>query len=239
MRPSVAALIAAIPTALLAVAARAGTAVDLRILETTDIHVHIVDYDYFQDQPTVTAGLVRTAALIKAARAEVDNSVLVDNGDLLQGNPLGDFIARKRGLEEGEIHPVYKAMNLLDYTVANVGNHEFNYGLEFLRKSIAGANFPYVSANVFHDDGDGIASNDEPYFDQYVIVDRQLIAEDGTEHAIRIGFIGFVPPQIMQWDLSNLKGKVVAHDILQTARRLVPRMRTEGADLVVAIPQFW
>jgi 2',3'-cyclic-nucleotide 2'-phosphodiesterase/3'-nucleotidase len=210
--------------------------VQLRILETSDIHMHVVDYDYFQDQPSLTVGLARTAALLAVARDEVTNSVLVDNGDLLQGNPLGDFMARQRGLQDGEIHPVYKAMNLLDYTVGNIGNHEFNYGLDFLAQSIAGANFPYISANVFHDDGDDDDSNDVPYFDQYLIVDRTLTADDGSTHDIRIGFIGFVPPQIMQWDLSNLKGRVVAHDIVDTAAALVPKMKAEGADIVVAIP---
>jgi 2',3'-cyclic-nucleotide 2'-phosphodiesterase/3'-nucleotidase len=210
--------------------------VQLRILETSDIHMHVVDYGYFQDQPSVTVGLARTAALLEAARAEVANSVLVDNGDLLQGNPLGDFMARHRGLQDGAVHPVYKAMNLLDYTVANIGNHEFNYGLEFLEQSIAGANFPYISANVFHDDGDDDPSNDVPYFQQYLIVDRTLTAEDGSSHDIKIGFIGFVPPQIMQWDRSNLRGRVVAHDIVDTAKALVPQMKAEGADIVVAIP---
>lgn len=210
--------------------------VQLRILETSDIHMHVVDYDYFQDQSSITVGLARTAALLEVARGEVINSILVDNGDLLQGNPLGDFIARQRGLNDGDIHPVYKAMNLLDYTVGNIGNHEFNYGLDFLAQSIAGANFPYISANVFHDDGDDEPSNDLPYFDQYLIVDRTLTADDGSKHDIKIGFIGFVPPQIMQWDLSNLKGRVVAHDIIDTARALVPEMKAAGADIVVAIP---
>lgn len=210
--------------------------VKLRILETTDLHMHIVDYDYFQDQPSAAVGLARTATLIKAARAEVDNSILVDNGDLLQGNPLGDFIARQRGLGEGDVHPAYKAMNLLDYAVGNIGNHEFNYGLEFLGQSIRGANFPYISANIFHADGDSDPGNDRPYFRQYIIVDRSLLAEDGSTQAIRIGFIGFVPPQIMQWDLANLQGRVVAHDIVDTARELVPRMKADGADIVVAIP---
>ncbi len=214
----------------------ADSIVQLRVLETSDIHMHVVDYDYFQDQPSVTVGLARTAALLAAARDEVTNSLLVDNGDLLQGNPLGDFIARQRGLHDGEIHPVYKAMNLLDYTVGNIGNHEFNYGLDFLTQSIAGANFPYISANVFHDDGDDDPSNDVPYFDQYLIVDRTLIAADGSTHDIKIGFIGFVPPQIMQWDLSNLQGRVVVHDIIDTAAALVPKMKAEGADIVVAIP---
>lgn len=212
------------------------TKLQLRILETTDLHMHIVDYDYFQDQPSATVGLARTATLIRAAREEVDNSILVDNGDLLQGNPLGDFIARQRGLQEGDVHPMYKAMNLLDYAVGNIGNHEFNYGLDFLEQSIKGANFPYISANVFHDDGDDDPDNDQPFFRQYLIVERSLLAADGSAHDIRIGFIGFVPPQIMQWDLSNLQGEVIAHDIVETARKLVPRMKAEGADIVVAIP---
>lgn len=221
---------------LAACSATEDVSVQLRILETTDLHMHVVDYDYYQDQPSAAVGLVRTAALLAEARAEVKNHVLVDNGDLLQGNPLGDFMARHRGLQDGDIHPVYKAMNLLDYTVGNIGNHEFNYGLEFLERSIAGANFPYISANVFHDDGDEDPSNDVPYFQQYLIVDRTLTAEDGSQHPIRIGFIGFVPPQIMQWDRSNLKGRVVAHDIIDTAKRLVPQMKAEGANIVVAIP---
>jgi 2',3'-cyclic-nucleotide 2'-phosphodiesterase/3'-nucleotidase len=210
--------------------------VQLRVLETSDIHMHVVDYDYLQDQPSVTVGLARTAALLAVARAEVSNSVLVDNGDLLQGNPLGDFMARHRGLQDGDVHPVYKAMNLLDYTVGNIGNHEFNYGLDFLAQSIAGANFPYISANVFHDDGDDDPSNDIPYFQQYLIADQTLTADDGSTHDIKIGFIGFVPPQIMQWDRSNLRGRVIAHDIVDTAAALVPRMKAEGADIVVAIP---
>lgn len=214
----------------------ADTEVQLRVLETTDIHTHIVDYDYYQDQPSVGVGLARTATLIEIARAEVKNSILVDNGDLLQGNPLGDFIARQRGLGEGNVHPVYKAMNLLDYTVGNVGNHEFNFGLEFLDQSVAGANFNYISANVFYDDGDDDPSNDRPYFDQYIIVERTLTADDGSEHNIKIGVIGFVPPQIMNWDMSNLKGRVVAHDIVDTARKLVPKMKAEGADIVIAVP---
>ena len=225
-----------VPVLLLARTAAAETQVNLRILETTDIHMHVVDYDYFQDRPTVTAGLARTATLIKAARAEVKNSVLVDNGDLLQGNPLGDFIARQRGLGAEETHPVYKAMNLLDYTVGNIGNHEFNYGLPFLEQSLAGANFPYISANVYHDDGDEDPSNDVHYFDPYLIVGKELVADDGSRHDIQIGFIGFVPPQIMQWDRSHLHGRVVAHDMVDAAERLVPKMREEGADIVVAIP---
>ncbi len=110
--------------------------VDLRILETTDIHVHLVDYDYYQDKPSTSLDLAKTATLIKAARAEVKNSLLFDNSDLIQGNPLGDYIAKEQGLTDGQLHPVYKAMNLLNYDAGNLGNHEFNYGLDFLKTSL-------------------------------------------------------------------------------------------------------
>ncbi|MEM7433425.1 MAG: bifunctional 2',3'-cyclic-nucleotide 2'-phosphodiesterase/3'-nucleotidase, partial [Pseudomonadota bacterium] len=214
------------------------TTARLTVLETTDIHVHVIDYDYFRDRPAADIGLVRTAALIQQVRAEQEerNIVLVDNGDLLQGNPMGDFIARERGLERGEIHPVYKVMNELDYTVGNIGNHEFNYGLEFLSNSLAGANFPYISANVYHDDGDDIDENDTHYFDPYLVVDREIVANDGETYPIKIGFIGFVPPQIMSWDQAHLKDRVIAKDMVDAARELVPKMKAEGADVIVAIP---
>lgn len=64
--------------------------IKLRILETTDIHMNVMDFDYYKDKPTLKTGLVRTATLVKEARAEVTNSLLVDNGDLLQGSPMGD-----------------------------------------------------------------------------------------------------------------------------------------------------
>ncbi len=210
----------------------------ITILETTDIHVHVIDYDYFQDRPAPGIGLVRTAGLIQRYRAAHPNSniFLVDNGDLLQGNPLGDFIARERGLEPGDIHPVYKVMNQLDYTVGNIGNHEFNYGLEFLANSLAGANFPYISANVYHDDGDNIQENDKHYFKPYLITDRTIVADDGNEYDIRVGFIGFVPPQIMSWDQAHLKDNVIARDMVDAAREIVPQMKAEGADVIVAIP---
>jgi 2',3'-cyclic-nucleotide 2'-phosphodiesterase/3'-nucleotidase len=210
--------------------------IQLRLLETTDIHVHIVNYDYYQDRPDSAVGLASTAALIAAARAEVDNSVLVDNGDLIQGNPLGDYVARASGFAPGDVHPVHKAMNLLDYAVGNVGNHEFNYGLDFLEATLAGASFPYVSANVFTDDGDGDPDNDEPYFTPYVIQEKTFTDENGDPQTLKLGFIGFVPPQIMVWDRANLEGRVIARDIVESAMQYVPEMRAAGADLVIAIP---
>jgi 2',3'-cyclic-nucleotide 2'-phosphodiesterase/3'-nucleotidase len=69
---------------LIAASVNAAT-VDLRIMETTDLHSNMMDFDYYKDAATEKFGLVRTATLIEKARQEVKNSVLVDNGDVIQG----------------------------------------------------------------------------------------------------------------------------------------------------------
>ncbi|WP_273980829.1 2',3'-cyclic-nucleotide 2'-phosphodiesterase [Vibrio parahaemolyticus] len=203
--------------------------IKLRIIETTDIHTNVMDYDYYKDQPSQQIGLSRAATLVKQAKSEVENSVLVDNGDLIQGSPMGDYMAAK-GIQAGEVHPVYKAMNQLHYDVGNIGNHEFNYGLDFLQKTLAGANFPYINANVFD------KKTGEHYFQPYLIKTHSFKDTDGEVHQVKVGYIGFVPPQIMVWDKKNLEGNVVAKDIKETAEKLIPQMKKEGADIIVAIP---
>lgn len=212
--------------------------VSLRLMETTDIHANVMDYNYYNGQTDSKVGLVRTATLIHQARDELSepgNSVLVDNGDLIQGSPMGDW-QQATGIAPGEVHPVYKAMNELGFDVANYGNHEFNYGLAFLAESVNDANFPYISANIFKDDGDNNPDNDVPYFAPYHLLEKSLLDKNGNSHPITIGFIGFVPPQIMQWDKANLEGKVISKDIKTMAEYFVPKMRSEGADIIVAIP---
>ncbi|HEM7963071.1 TPA: bifunctional 2',3'-cyclic-nucleotide 2'-phosphodiesterase/3'-nucleotidase [Citrobacter koseri] len=212
---------------LIAASVNAAT-VDLRIMETTDLHSNIMDFDYYKDTATEKFGLVRTASLINAARNEVKNSVLVDNGDLIQGSPLGDYMAAK-GLKAGDIHPVYKALNTLDYAVGNLGNHEFNYGLDYLHKALAGAKFPYVNANIID------VKTKKPLFTPYLIKETNVVDKEGNTQTLKIGYIGFVPPQIMIWDKANLSGKVTVNDITETARQYVPEMRANGADVVVVI----
>ena len=208
----------------------------LRLMETTDLHMSLIGYDYYQDKPTTEYGLAHTATLIKAARAEVKNSLLFDNGDLIQGNPLGDYVARIKPLAPGQVHPAYKVLNLLGVDAANIGNHEFNYGVAFLRQAVAGAKFPYVSSNVYIDEPGVPQARAKHLFPPYVILERQFTDEAGARHAMKIGVIGFVPPQIMLWDRTNLLGKVTVADILESAKRFVPEMRAKGAQLVVAIP---
>ncbi|MGR3640334.1 bifunctional 2',3'-cyclic-nucleotide 2'-phosphodiesterase/3'-nucleotidase [Alterinioella nitratireducens] len=206
----------------------------LRIMETTDLHVHVFPYDYYGDRPVDTLGLSRTAALIQAVRDESTNSLLLDNGDFLQGNPMGDYIAYERGMSEGDMHPIISAMNVLGYQGSTLGNHEFNYGLDFLMNTVSGANFPVISANVVREMG-ASPREDVTLVPPYAIFDHQVTDGAGETHDIRIGLIGFVPPQIMNWDRQHLQGNVQARDIVETARAYVPQMREEGADLIIAL----
>ena len=212
----------------------AGNQAHLRIMETTDLHVHIFPYDYYADKAIDTVGLARTAALIGAIRAEATNAMLIDNGDFLQGNPMGDYIAYERGMKAGDVHPIVAAMNTLGFDASTLGNHEFNYGLEFLTNTVAGASFPIICANVAKTLG-ATPREDETYVRPYVILDREVTDGAGQKHPIRVGLIGFVPPQIMNWDRKHLEGSVQARDIVATAEAWVPQMREEGCDLIVAL----
>jgi 2',3'-cyclic-nucleotide 2'-phosphodiesterase/3'-nucleotidase len=214
--------------------------VNLRILETSDIHVNLMNYDYYQTKTDNKVGLVQTATLVNKAREEVKNSVLFDDGDALQGTPLGDYVANKikdpkNPVDPSYTHPLYRVMNLMKYDVISLGNHEFNYGLDYLNKVIEKTDFPVINSNVYKVDHDDKEENDENYFKPYHILKKEVVDEAGQKQIVKIGVMGFVPPQIMNWDKANLEGKVKAKDIVATAKIMVKKMQDEGADIIVAL----
>ncbi|MRI31474.1 bifunctional 2',3'-cyclic-nucleotide 2'-phosphodiesterase/3'-nucleotidase [Endozoicomonas sp. OPT23] len=210
----------------------------LRLMETSDIHANVMDFDYYKGRKDNTIGLARAAAVVATAKGEVANTVLVDNGDLIQGSPMGDYIAAeyKKG-NKFDTHPVHKAMNEMDYVVGNIGNHEFNYGLDFLKRAIDNADFPYINANVLckADCWDDKKEGDN-LFTPYIIKEKTIVDSNGEEQTVKIGYIGFVPPQILVWDKQNLTGKVSVMGIRESAEKFVPEMKAKGADIIVAIP---
>ncbi|MDR3683528.1 MAG: bifunctional 2',3'-cyclic-nucleotide 2'-phosphodiesterase/3'-nucleotidase [Geothrix sp.] len=214
---------------LLAPAAQAATGpvIKLRLLETSDLHTFDEDYDYFRDQSDETVGLTKVATLIRAARAQAPNSMLFDNGDTIQGNPLADYVAQPGNFPADGVHPTIRAMNTLGYDAATLGNHEFNYGLPFLITALQGAKFPLCSANLLHADG-------TPFLPPTLILERSFTAEDGSQHDLKIGVIGFLPPQITDWDQGHLHNRVQTIDIVDAALHHVPALRAQ-VDLLVAL----
>lgn len=203
--------------------------VSLRIIETTDLHANVMNYDYYKNGVTSAFGLTKAATLINQARAEVKNSLLFDNGDTIQGSPIGDYVVNKGLMKEGYVHPVLKAMHLLNYDGQTVGNHEFNYGLDFLNETLDDAKHPVVNANVYD------AATNKNYFKPFEIITKEVEDADGEKHTIKIGVTGFVPPDIMKWDAKHLEGKLVVKDIIESAKEVIPQMEAAGADVIVAL----
>ena len=207
----------------------ANTTVALRILGTTDIHTNIMNYDYYKDTESNSLGLAKTALLIEQARQENQNTVLFDNGDAIQGTPLGSYMQSVKKLNDGEVHPSIAAMIALDYNAGTFGNHEFNYGLEYLDEVTDDAPFPFVNANVRN------AATKELMYEPYVIIEKEVVDSKGDKATIKIGVTGIVPPQILKWDKANLEGKVTVDDSVQAVQAVVPKMKEAGADVVVVL----
>jgi 2',3'-cyclic-nucleotide 2'-phosphodiesterase/3'-nucleotidase len=165
---------------------------------------------------------------MKLERAANPNTLLMDNGDLIQGNPFGEYLS-KNPPKTGETSPIMRLLNALNYDAGTLGNHEFNFGLDYLNLVLSGAKFPIVNANVVD------ASTKAPYFTPYTILERDFRDESGTPQTLRIGVLGLTPPQIINWDGAHLRGKVEAQDGYLTAQKYVPQMKAEGADIVVIL----
>ncbi len=201
--------------------------IELRLLETSDLHMFVLDWDYYHAKLDPTVGFSNVATLIRKARSEAANTLLFDNGDFLQGNPLADYVAHQPAPSAANIHPIIALMTDLGYDAIGLGNHEFNYGLEFLENTLAGAPFPVVCANVARAGG-------APFLPPHAILTRTLKDTAGSEQQLRIGVIGFVPPQIMMWDKARLDGKLETSDIVLAAKKLVPELRAK-CDVLVAL----
>ncbi|WP_431298142.1 bifunctional 2',3'-cyclic-nucleotide 2'-phosphodiesterase/3'-nucleotidase [Tabrizicola sp. BL-A-41-H6] len=211
---------------------RPAAQINLRLIATTDLHACLTGHDHHANRPASGFGLYRISRQIAAARAEVANALLFDNGDFLQGTPLADYAATAR--RRGRPHPVVTAFNALRYDAITLGNHEFNYGLPFLRASLASARFPVVSANIATRLGKSPA-RDTTLVPPFTVLTRTVTDTDGRSHRLRIGVIGFAPPQIEVWDRDHLASHIQVRDILASARAWLPRLKARGVDLIVAL----
>lgn len=206
--------------------------VRLRVICTTDLHGHVLPFDYQSDRDAPGRGLAPLATLIRTARAEADNALLVDCGDMLQGTALADRAATAGGAVTR--HPLIAAMNRLSYDAAALGNHDFNYGLAPLQAAVGAARFPVLCANLVAELG-AHPADDTPIVPQWCSLERTLIDTAGGAHRLRIGLIGTAPPQTAIWDAAVLRGAVAARDAVASVRAHLPDMQAAGCDLVIAL----
>ena len=201
----------------------------LTLLATTDVHGAALNWDYYRDQSwtgEAEAGLAQLSTVVERIRAErgAESVALVDNGDTIQGNPLCTFFARHEPGTENLVHPLAAAFNVMGYDAANIGNHEFNYGLDFLYSFEQQLDPLLLGANVVDSDS-GL-----PVFPAFMPVIRHL---DGRE--IRIGVLGLTTPGAMIWDRQQLAGNVDVTDMVAAASRWVPRLREDFLSDVVVV----
>ncbi|MEZ8686266.1 metallophosphoesterase [Vibrio splendidus] len=202
---------------------------ELRLIGTSDLHSYMDNFDYYANERSEKYGAVNLVAEIEHYRNESDNSVLADTGDLLVGNPFGDFIGGQWLAGQAKTTPIIDILNELNFDVAAPGNHDFDYGLEYLHLNYDKANFPTVLSNVYK------SGSETPYFNPYVIVEKPVITKEGTNRTVKIGYIGVVPPQTMELNAKWLDGKVDIVDPLPHVKKWAAEAKANGADIIVAL----
>jgi 2',3'-cyclic-nucleotide 2'-phosphodiesterase / 3'-nucleotidase / 5'-nucleotidase len=186
------------------------------VVATTDIHGHATDWDYVANGP-FPGGLTRVATVVDSLRAAYPGQVVVvDAGDLIQGDAFATYFAR---VAPRDPNPVMEAMNLAGYDVATPGNHEFDWGLASMRRTISGAAFPYVSGNLYTLPADTLL------YPPFVTLQR---------NGVRIGVTGFTTPGAAVWNSDHLRGNIRVERIPVAARRIMERLRRES-DLTVVL----
>jgi 2',3'-cyclic-nucleotide 2'-phosphodiesterase (5'-nucleotidase family) len=188
---------------------------ELVVAATTDVHGRVRGWDYFANRAETIRGLSRAATIVDSLRASAPGRViLIDGGDLLQGNPFA-YTVREESAKEP--NAIIAAMNAMDYDAAAIGNHEFNYGVPYLEKAISEARFPFLSDNTYRLDGSHA-------YKPWTIVERA---------GVKIGIIGATTPGVVLWDGENIRGKVTLGDIIPAVRRSVAEVRAAGASVVI------
>ncbi|MFO8063689.1 MAG: bifunctional 2',3'-cyclic-nucleotide 2'-phosphodiesterase/3'-nucleotidase [Spirochaetota bacterium] len=201
------------------------TSGNLTIMATSDTHQYLMPYDYMEDTAEDDIGFSKIYSLIEDEREKQENTLLLSNGDFIQGSLIGVYEYQVDPLEEGETQSIVEAYNHAGYEAAAVGNHELqDYATSFFDKAVAGADFPFLSANLVQ-----AGTDSDHYVAPYTIIEKTVGGEK-----IDIGVVGFVPPQTMRWGKDHLEGNLDIHDIIQQARTILPEVEKQS-DIVVVL----
>lgn len=214
--------------------AATGDSVEVTMLATTDTHGNINNWDYFKNAPYSdkagsAIGLAQAGQRIADVRAQrgAESVFVVDNGDTLQGTPLDYYAAKVQPFTtNGTTHPMAAAFNAIGYDAQNIGNHEFNYGVDLLNAYKGQLKFPLLAANVVD------AKTGAPAFQGSTIITR---TPKGADTPVKIGVLGLTTPGSMIWDKDNLNGRLKINDMVETAKTEVPKLKAQGVDIVVVL----
>jgi len=186
------------------------------IVETSDVHGAIFDFDLINDRPS-QGSLSKVQSYLNNLR-DTSNVILMDNGDILQGQPIVYYHNYEN---TSDIHICSQVMNYMNYDVATIGNHDIEAGHAVYDKINQEINFPWLAANAIN------KQTGEPYFKPYSIINK-----DG----IKIAVLGLITPGIPKWLPEELWTGIEFEDMLTSAKKWVPEIvKNESPDLLIGL----
>ncbi|WP_243290917.1 bifunctional UDP-sugar hydrolase/5'-nucleotidase [Bacillus sp. FJAT-47783] len=188
----------------------------ITILETSDIHGHM--FPYLADKSDrIKQGISYIYRYVQQSRKEEEHVLLIDNGDVIQGSPFMLYHVKN---ESDHPNPIIQLLNETRYDAAVVGNHEFNFGLDFFKKAMSESKFPWLSCNILDE------KTNEPTFGQPYIIKKfgeiKVVVLGATTH--------FIP----NWeDPHHIEG-LLFEDAVQSLKKWVPSIQqAEKPDLFI------
>ncbi|MBE0551124.1 MAG: bifunctional metallophosphatase/5'-nucleotidase [Ignavibacterium sp.] len=192
--------------------------VTVKIIETSDVHGAIFPYDLKEEKET-NSSLARVTTYLKEQRADTNQIVfLLDNGDILQGDPVVYYYNFEK---TDTVHLYADVMNYMQYDAATIGNHDIETGHDVYDKFNKEINFPWLAANAIK------TTTNESYFKPYTTIERG---------GVKITILGLITPAIPQWLPEKIWSGMRFDDMIETAQKWVKKIReTEQPDLMVGL----
>lgn len=190
----------------------------IRIITTSDVHGALFPYDLVMDKPTGHS-LAQVSSYV-AEQRDNDNQwvILLDNGDILQGDPLIYYYNFHRTDEE---HIVAQTMNFMRYDAATVGNHDIEPGPDVYKKVNSEFNFPWMAANAID------METQAPYFKPYTVIEQS---------GVKVAVLGLITPGIPRWLPRYTWEGMHFDDMIVSAAYWVEEIRTkENPDVLIGL----
>ena len=202
----------------LGVRAASDNEVHLTLIETSDVHGNFFPYDFLAGGKPGSGSLARAATYIDSLRLARGNDsvILLDNGDILQGQPTAYYY---NFIDTTATHLCADVLNHMRYDAVTVGNHDIEAGHDVYDRWARQCRMPVLGANAIR------CKDGSPYFLPYTIIER---------HGIRVAVLGMITTGIPQWVPKNLWEGMEFKAIEDIANRYMPRLRHE-ADVVVGL----
>jgi 2',3'-cyclic-nucleotide 2'-phosphodiesterase/3'-nucleotidase len=186
-----------------------GQTVNLKIIATSDVHGAIFPYDLINDRKS-SGSLAQAMTYLDQERNKSNQEViLLDNGDILQGQPTVYYYNFEK---PDTTHLLASVMNYMKYDAATIGNHDIETGHDVYDKFTREINFPWLAANAVD------INTGAPYFKPYTIIERK---------GIKVAVLGLITPAIPRWLPPVIYEGIFFDDMIETAKLWVKKIRAE------------